>query len=68
MTAVIVRCVEPSLGVYNLRATTGDAHVVLAVSEDELKRLLALARDARAERRRWLDANRSSLGVPLSPP
>lgn len=53
MAAVVVRCVDPGLGVFNLRATTGDAHVVLALNERELDVLVAQARDAKAEMRRW---------------
>lgn len=67
MTAVSVQCVNPNFGLYNLRATTGDAHVVLAVSEDELASLIAAARDARAERARWLKTGHESV-APLSPP
>lgn len=53
MAAVVVQCVDPGLGVFNLRTTTGDAHVVLAFNEADLDRLMAQARDAKAEMRRW---------------
>lgn len=53
MAAVVVRCVDPGLGVFNLRTTTGDAHVVLALNERELDVLVAQVRDAKAEMRRW---------------
>lgn len=63
-----IECVDAGLGLFNLRATTGNAHVVLAFNETELDRLMAQARDARADMvlcRRAMDA---SYGVPLSPP
>ena len=68
MAAVVVQCVDPGLGVFNLRATTGDAHVVLAFNEAELDRLMAQARDARADMVRRRRAMEASYGVPLSPP
>ena len=53
MAAVVVRCVDPGLVASNLRTTTGDAHVVLALNERELDVLVAQLRDAKVEMRRW---------------
>lgn len=53
MATVVVRCVNPGLGVFNLQTTTGDAHVVLALNERELDVLVAAMSAAKAEMRRW---------------
>lgn len=63
-----IECVEPGLGIFNLRTTTGDSHVVLAFNENELDRLMASARDAKTDMVRRRRAMEASYGVPLSPP
>lgn len=52
-----IECVDAGLGLFNLRATTGDAHVVLAFNETELDRLMAQARDAKVSMLRWRREN-----------
>ena len=52
-----IECVDAGLGLFNLRTTTGDAHVVLAFNETELDRLVAQVRDAKASMLRWRREN-----------
>ena len=53
MSSLRVECENPSLGLFNLRTQTGNAFVVLALSESELDALVAQARDAKATMQRW---------------